>query len=229
MKHVTIGITDCSKFKNYHDWIAAEPNVEVIRLSHQDNNSAAVDSCDAVLLSGGEDVHPRYYNKVELLDLCDEIDERRDEFEWTVLDRTIKSTRPLLGICRGLQVVNVYLGGTLLPHIPRTGKFNHSRWETADRYHKVTVDANSRLGRIAGLDGEVNSAHHQAADIVAKPLVVNALSPDGIVEGLELIDPGDDRFLMLVQWHPERMNNLESNFSKKVKEAFIHAARNARR
>ena len=225
---VTIGITDCSKYDSYHKWIEGEENVEVIRLSHHENNLHDIAKCDGILLSGGEDVHPRFYNKEEYLELCQEIDESRDEFELKVLEYIEKNKLPLLGICRGLQVANVYFGGTLLPHIPAFGKFDHSKTETADRYHTIQVDPNSNLKEIVGtITGEVNSAHHQSADLIGKGLVANALSPDGIVEGLE--SPVlNDNFLLLVQWHPERMKDQESAFSKIIKQNFLKAVRNLR-
>lgn len=223
MKKITIGITDCGKFENYHRWFAQEQGVEVVRLSHHLKNLDEIKRCDGVVLSGGEDVHPRLYNKPELLDLCHEVDEPRDEFEWKVLDYTEENNIPLLGICRGLQVVNVHFGGTLLPHIPVSGKFDHSRTNTSDRYHRVQVDPNSLLKKITlSNEGEVNSAHHQAADRIGNGLVANALSPDGIVEGLERQNHNAS-FLLLVQWHPERMNDLESPFSKNIKQKFLEA------
>ena len=226
MKKIRIGITDCSKYENYYRWFAGEPGVEVLRLSHHDNNLEDIRKCDGIVLSGGEDVHPRYYNKKEYLELCDEIDEARDEFELKVLDYSEGHKVPLLGICRGLQIANVYLGGTLLPHIPALVKFDHSRTSLDDRYHTVQVDPNSLLKDAVGTtQGEVNSAHHQGADRIGKGLVTNALSSDGIVEGLERVRKSDEGFMLLVQWHPERMNDQESPFSKNIRQRFLDAVR----
>jgi putative glutamine amidotransferase len=222
-KKITIGITDCSKYNSYERWIKGD-TVNVIRLSQHENNLHDLEKCDGVILSGGEDVHPRLYNKGEYVEFCQEIDEKRDEFELRVLDYTEKKQVPLLGICRGLQIANVFFGGTLIPHIPAFGKFDHSRTESADRYHDVRVDANSQLSDIVGTSsGEVNSAHHQGADRVGKGLVANALSADGIVEGMERENPQHKSFLQLVQWHPERMKDQESAFSKNIKQSFLHA------
>lgn len=223
---LTIGITDCSKYPNYEKWFLQEPGVEVIKLSYKDNNLNDIERCEGIVLSGGEDMHPRFYNKLEYLEYCDEIDERRDEFEWKVLERTENSQLPLLGICRGLQVANVFFGGTLVPDIPAFGKFNHSKFPEKDRYHTVSVDHNSDLRKIAGIEiGEINSAHHQSAELVGKGLVVNAISPDGIIEGIERRKKDGKAWLQLVQWHPERMTDLQNPFSKNIKLAFLEAVR----
>ena len=226
-KKITIGITDCSKYANYESWILAESEVDVIKLGYGKNNAKEAERCDGILLSGGEDVHPRYYKKPEYQPYCSEIDEQRDAFEFAVLDQVEKHQLPLLGICRGLQVANVYYGGTLVPDIPSFGKFNHSRYTDKDRYHQIDVDPTSELFRITGVArGEINSAHHQSAELIAKGFVTNSLSADGVVEGIERKSSEGKPFLQLVQWHPERMTSLESPFSKKIKEAFINAVRN---
>jgi putative glutamine amidotransferase len=227
-RKVVIGITDCSKFANYERWIAIEV-VEVLRLSHHENNFNDAEKCDGIILSGGEDVHPRFYHKPEYLPYCHEIDERRDEFEWRVLEITEKKQLPLLGICRGLQVANVFFGGTLIPDIPAFGKFNHSRFPTEDRYHSILVDSTSALSKLVGWDtGEVNSAHHQSAELVAKGLVANAISPDGVIEGIERQEKEGKPFFQLVQWHPERMKDLHNPFSQNVKSGFLEAVKNNR-
>ena len=222
MAEKTIGITDCSRYENYQRWIALEKGVRVIKLSHVDNNFDDIRKCDGIVLSGGEDVHPRLYDKVDYMPRCQEVDEKRDEFEWKVLEYTEKNKLPLLGICRGLQIANVYFGGTLLPHIPDYGKFDHSRAGSSDRYHLIQVDPNSELRKMVdAVSGEINSAHHQAADRIGNGLVANALSPDGVVEGLERQNMNEGAFLLLVQWHPERMTDQQSVFSKKIKAKFL--------
>jgi putative glutamine amidotransferase len=225
-KKLVIGITDCGKFGNYKNWIESEPDTQVIRLSYHENNFSDIDRCNGIILSGGEDVHPRFYNRMEYLEFCDEIDEKRDEFEWKVMEQTEKLQLPLLGICRGLQMANVFFGGTLVPDIPTFGKFNHSRFPEKDREHEVQVDPYSELYKIAGPAGIVNSAHHQSAERVAKNLVTSAISPDAIIEGIERKDKKNYPYLQLVQWHPERMTDQESVFSKNIKLSFLKAVRN---
>ncbi len=229
MKKIVIGITDCSKYKNYEHWFHDDENVEVIKLSYHENNFDEIEKCNGIVFTGGEDVNPRLYNQPEFLMYCNpkDIDEKRDEFEWKIMQHTEENQRPLLGICRGLQFVNVFFGGTLVPDIAAFGKFNHSKFKGgADRIHNVEVDSNSLLYKIVGQHtGEINSAHHQSADMPGFGLVVNALSPDGIIEGMERKEPEVKSFLLLVQWHPERMADLEDIFSKNIKQNFLKVVR----
>src|SRR5687767_1201917 len=106
---VTIGITDCEKFDNYKTWFEQEPGVNVIRLSQKENNLDDIQKCAGIVLSGGEDVHPKFYNKPEFLSDCD-VNNERDSFEWKVLEQAQTKHLPLLGICRGLQITNVFFG-----------------------------------------------------------------------------------------------------------------------
>jgi putative glutamine amidotransferase len=226
MKKMKVAVTDCSKYDAYASWISSDGNIEPVKIGYDENSIAQLDQCDGIVLTGGEDVHPRYYGKPEYLHYChkEDVNEKRDELEFKVLDYSQKNRIPVLGICRGLQVANVYFGGTLIPDIPSFGKFNHSKSEGKDRYHQITIDPTSAFSKIAGTNaGEINSAHHQSAELVAPDLVCNAMSADGVVEGLEWKSGQGKPFLLLVQWHPERMTDQESVFSKNVKESFLEA------
>ncbi len=231
MDRITIGITDCGRYSNYANWIKTVQGVDVVKLSYHENNSSVIDQCNGIVLTGGQDVHPRYYNKMEYMDFykgtIPDIDEKRDAFEFSVLEYTQKNKLPVLGICRGLQLANVFFGGTLLLDIPAMVKRNHSKIrEGEDRYHTIAVTPGSALFKIAGTDtGVVNSAHHQSALMVAEDLTVTAVSEDGIIEALERQDFYTHSYLMLVQWHPERMNDLQSEFSLSIKNSFLEAGK----
>ena len=230
MKNIVIGISEGSRYFTYENWIKGEPGVEIIKLSYHQDNFNDVEKCDGILLSGGNDINPRLYNQPEFLAYCNpkDIDEKRDEFEWKIMQHVEENQKPLLGICRGMQFANVFYGGTLIPDIAAFGKFNHSKLEDAkDRNHTIEVDANSELYKITMQErGEINSAHHQAVDMPGFGLVANAMSPDGIIEGMERKDAKGKPFFLLVQWHPERMTNSESIFSKNIKRSFLDGVRN---
>lgn len=230
MKNLVVGIAAGRKYDNYLKWIQQGSAIEVIRLSHEDNNLGQLKRCDGVVISGGEDVHPSFYRKPEYGEKyqLDDFDIARDEFELEVIGYSSQLKLSMLGICRGLQIVNVFFGGTLIPDIPSYGKPHHTKYEEGkDRVHSVDVAKNSLLENIAGvLKGEVNSAHHQSVDTPGNGLVVNAVSADGIIEGLEREKKEGLPFLMLVQWHPERMSDQKSPFSKNIRESFLNSITN---
>jgi|ERR1051325_1133376 putative glutamine amidotransferase len=222
---ITIGITDCSKWKNYHDWFASE-DVKVIKLSPKQNNLSDLEKCDGVVLSGGEDVHPKYYGKPSYWkkrkELKLEVNEARDKFELKVIDKAVKSKKPILGICRGLQIANVYFKGTLIPDITGKTKTRHSKNEGYDQTHEIAVEDGSCLSAIINSEGGItNSAHHQSADKIGKGLKVTAKANDGTVEAIEWKNPKNKPFLLLVQWHPERMKEQESALAKNIRQEFL--------
>ena len=228
MKKLVIGMAAGRKYENYLKWIQQGPSIDVIKLCHEDDNLGQLKQCDGVVLTGGEDVHPRFYGKPEYENQyqLDDFDIARDEFEMQVIDLSQSRKLPLLGICRGLQIVNVFFGGTLVPDIPSFGKPDHTKYEEGrDRVHPINVAQGSFLQKVVGvLHGQTNSAHHQSVENSAEDLVVNATSSDGIVEGLERKKP-EDPFLLLVQWHPERMVDQHSPFSKNIRDSFIRSIR----
>ncbi len=230
MKKIVIGMGEGSNYLNYDNWLKNEPGVEIIKLSYHDDNFSEIEKCDGIVLTGGHDLNPRLYNQPDFLPYCDpnDMDEKRDEFEWKMMQYVEENQKPLLGICRGMHFINVFYGGTLIPDIPAFGKFNHGKFkEGSDREHEIIVDKTSQLYKIAGQEnGLINSAHHQAVDMPGFGLVATALSPDGIIEAMERKEPEGRSYLILVQWHPERMQNLESIFSKNIKASFLEAVRN---
>ncbi|TDG35174.1 gamma-glutamyl-gamma-aminobutyrate hydrolase family protein [Pedobacter changchengzhani] len=228
MGKIIIGVTDCSKFETYRNWIlTANKNIEIIKIGHQHDNFNEIEKCHGILLTGGEDVHPKFYNMEEYYPYCyeDDIDEKRDEFEFKILAYTEKNAIPILGICRGMQVANVFFGGTLIPDLTTWGKFNHGKMlDNADRYHEIQIDPSSWLNTILGVDiGFTNSNHHQSLAKIGKGFVVSALSKDGVAEALERFNPDQKSFALYVQWHPERMKDQNSPLSMKVLNAFIGA------
>ena len=174
----------------------------------------SVRRCDGVLLTGGDDVQPGLYAKAitpALQKTVHAADPQRDLFELMLLDEVFRQRKPLLCICRGHQILNVALGGTLLVDIQTQlpEAMNHSRTDRKDKIvHAVRVESGSLMARIGGRTVlGVNSSHHQAVAQIAKPLVATAVSKDGVIEAMEL-SPGATGllpYLLAVQFHPERL------------------------
>ncbi len=171
-----------------------------------DEARALFEQADGVMLTGGGDVNPARYHQSPHPTTYG-VDDARDELEIALARWAAEADKPLFAICRGIQVVNVALGGSLVQDIPELVPHalrhsgDHSR--RSEVLHTVRVETNSLLARLVGA-GEVgvNSFHHQAIDRLASGLVITARAPDGIIEGVEL--PGLRHFLA-VQWHPEDM------------------------
>lgn len=228
---LVIGITNtASRYSNYPEWIGSgDPDITTLCLAAGD--TASIDRCDGIVLSGGIDTHPRFYGSDELSypHAPDQFDEGRDEFELGVLRFALNKRLPVLAICRGMQLVNIALGGDLIQDVEAAGKHDHRRHGETDGMHEVQIVKNSLLHRITGQEtGVVNSAHHQALGNVAAPLTISAVSPDGIAEAAEWKEKEGKSFLLCVQWHPERLGRLqpENPCSKNIRTAFLEAAGN---
>jgi len=174
----------------------------------------AVRRCAGVMLTGGDDLDPKLYTRRLPPGVARTIQREspeRDAFELALVGEVIRQRKPILGICRGHQLLNVALGGTLFADIkvqlPQAR--DHCRTDRKTRLvHEVKCEAGSLMARIVGRDRlGVNSTHHQAVARIAKPLRATAVTDDGIIEGLELC--ADDRglvpYLLSVQFHPERL------------------------
>jgi len=229
MGNLIIGVTDGRLYENYASWISDYPGVEIIRLGYRHNNFDEIKKCTGIFLTGGEDIHPRWYHKPEYreLFLLNDFDEFRDEFEWKIVEYSQQNKMPVLGVCRGLQLANVFFGGTLIPDIPAFGKFNHGKKDGAPRNHSVIIDRNSDFYTLVGIEaGKINSMHHQSADRVAGELVATSFSPDGIIESLEWKNPSAKSYLSLVQWHPELMADQTSPLVANIKKDFLEKVKN---
>lgn len=223
---MTIGVTDTMgsehKFQKYITWLERPDNpIECKRLSYALDNIHELESCDGLLLTGGHDVDPSLYHGPVGHPRITSTDIRRDSFERKLLDRALERHIPVLGICRGLQLTNVHFGGSLLPDLEEAGYRSH-RCENWDCRHEIIVEKDSHLSGVIGETiGIVNSSHHQGVDSPASGLRVAARSADGIVEAMELDIPHP--FFHLVQYHPERMEDFENPFSKKLLDRFLQS------
>jgi putative glutamine amidotransferase len=192
-----------------------------------------IERCDAVLLPGsGADVDPSKYG-AQRHPKTNDPDPKRDTVDELLLQDAYNMRKPVLAICYGLQILNVYCTGSLIQHIEST--VNHAAGRKVPIAHSVAIEPESRLGHIlAGCNQEgqsgstalvipVNSSHHQAAEAVGDGLRAVARCPeDGIIEALEGISP--DHFVLAVQWHPERSADDDEG-SRAIFKALVEAAR----
>ncbi len=197
---------------------------------------ALLDGMDGLLLSGGSDLDPGYYGERPVPELGITIPER-DAFEMALLEHALRQKIPILGICRGMQVLNVALGGTLYQDLP--SQMDHMvllghrqetpKWQPT---HEVEVDGGSKVAEILGTDElKVNSYHHQAIKELASGLIAVAHAPDGVIEAVESGDLSK-RWAIGVQWHaeamrdagPEHRNLFEAHVCAAERYALRHAA-----
>ena len=169
------------------------------------------DKATGLVLCGGIDVAPERYGEATRPDTHVEVSLERDELEWSLLDLARERRLPVWAVCRGFQVVNVYLGGSLWQDLPsqHPSAINHSVTTTPETLvHTVEVEPSAPIGeRITGRDSRVNSRHHQAVKRLADGLVPVALSPDGLIEAA-VLERGD-WWVRGVLWHPENLIALD--------------------
>ncbi|WP_423405350.1 gamma-glutamyl-gamma-aminobutyrate hydrolase family protein [Faecalibacterium prausnitzii] len=174
-------------------------------------------TCDGLLLPGGGDMDPKFYGQARI-PACGEPNLLRDAAEPLLLRAFLAADKPVLGICRGIQVMNAVLGGDLYQDIKPFEHLPHNdHWA---KVHTVTVRRGTLLSRILWQDTVlVNSQHHQAVDRVAPGFTLAALSEDGIVEAIE---KPDARFCLGVQWHPEWLSDADPAMQS-LFDAFVNA------
>ena len=210
-------------------------DLKVVRLNHEYVNAVVkaggvpvivgnsfgldelIEVADGLLLTGGVDVDPARFGQ-EILNDTVHIDQDRDALELQLIEKYWKTGKPALAICRGLQVLNVAFGGTLIQDIPTWCGATH----TAGAEHPVAVREGSLLNRLTGgTELMVNSYHHQAVKELGKGLEIMAYSEDGLIEGVYM---PESKFVLGVQWHPERISEVDEQ-AQKLFAAFVDACR----
>lgn len=182
---------------------------------------AALDAVEGLVFTGGEDIDPSLFGELPH-PRATPPNRRRDALEVKLTHLAQRRRMPTLALCRGIHIMNVALGGTLIQDIPSQWKSDtaHPRSsQPAQRVHRVDLDPDSRLARMIGASTlAVNSSHHQAIQRVADALRVTGESPDGIIEAVESVDT--DWWMVGVQWHPEDLTATEEDWDRRIFAAF---------
>jgi putative glutamine amidotransferase len=226
---VTAGIRpdgDTSRVRLTAAYVTALENAGLIPLivpplSNPDAASAILDSVAGLVLTGGEDVDPARYGE-KRHEKVRSINPARDATEAALIREAKERGTPVLAICRGIQILNVALGGSLVQDIPSQceTKIAHDEESARDsRTHEITVEPDSLIAAAVGTEHlTVNSFHHQSVKRVADGMRVTARSPDGIIEGIESTD--EDWWVMAVQWHPEEMTDSAEPWDRGLFQSF---------
>lgn len=217
-------------YGNYGKWLKiADPEVEWMDMYNISLDSALLlmDKCSGLLISGGPDVYPGRYGQAYDTIRCGKIDYRRDTLEFDLIKKALEMKVPILGICRGEQILNVYMGGSLYVDIPSDYDTSvHHRCPDFDTcFHLIRIKPESLLNKICNINScLVNSSHHQAVNRLAEGFEVMARDEEGLTEAIGWSDPQNHPFLLGVQWHPERMDTTTA-LSVPIAREFIKHAR----
>lgn len=200
----------------------AGADVKWIELDDIEKAVAEALSCDGLLLPGGADINPKMYGE-EKSEKCGTPNEIRDNAEPVIFREFLKTNKPILAICRGIQLINVCNDGTLFQDIKDVQKCKHMDFfSRAGSIHTVSIDKNSMLYGILESDKiNVNSMHHQAINKVGEGFIVSAQSEDGFTEAIEL---QNHPFCIGVQWHPEHMSKKSAE-QRKIFSFFVSACK----
>jgi putative glutamine amidotransferase len=225
-----IAVTSCRRPVDYDAAVRKAGGTPWVPVIDVDWPEDVLGQVDGLLLTGGDDIDPAFFG-AEPHPSYEPAEPGRDAYELALTRRALASQVPVLAICRGLQVLNVATGGTLIQDIPSQyqGALNHAGQAGAAMAHPVAVTPGSRLDAMlhpyaAGGPVMVNSRHHQAVEVLGEGLVVTATAPDGIIEGIEATGAA---FCVGVQWHPESF--VRSHEFDAIFAAFIAACRSERR
>ncbi len=216
--------------ENYHNWLLRyDKTIEWVELYGMSVDSAltVARGCNAVLITGGEDVFPGIYGKIDDTARCGSFDRYRDSLEIALIRQAVENKQPLFGVCRGEQIINVALGGTLIIDIPSDYDTTviHRQKDWRHCYHTVFLNKKSLLYEISKVVSDtVASNHHQGIEKSGTGLFVSARAADSLPEAVEWSASKNKSFLMAVQWHPERMP-YEHPLSKPLAIKFLKEAK----
>jgi len=232
VKPLTIALSKgypVDSYQNYYQWIASgDSTTKVIEMYNRSLDEALteLENCEALIVTGGEDLYPGEYGKEIDTARCGRFDFKRDTLEFALIKKALDLGIPIFGICRGEQILNVAMGGSLIIDIPSDHdtivKHRIKDWKNC--YHDVIIEPGTKLAWASNVtSGKVTSNHHQAVDKLSDVFKVSAQASDGIIEAIEWKDPEGKSFLMAVQWHPERMRK-DNPLSWNLLELLLHEA-----
>ena len=211
---------------NLLNWLQhADPDVSIVNMYTVSEDSIAwfLGRADGILISGGPDVNPALYGKGDEIERCGEIDYRRDSLEFRMISHAMENDVPLIGICRGNQIMNVFNRGSLIIDIPtdRDTLYSHR----LKGKHPVRIVEGTLLSEIIIPDsGMVNSRHHQAVEMLAPGFIASAYASDGIIEAIEPAGLSVHPFILGIQWHPESMvGDPDTAFALPLARSFMQA------
>ena len=210
--------------KNYINWITDE-NVIILDAYTIKNTDSILKLADGIILTGGEDINPLEYNNTTNLKVCGDINYKRDTLERKLFDFALENKIPLIGVCRGMQMMNVASGGTLYGDIPTEIGTEVIHRNNGEVYHEIALcDTSTLIFPIETDTIMVNSWHHQGLKIMPNHLRVIARSFDGLAEAI-VMDKSIHPFMIAVQFHPERLGKdnvihqtIRDNFFKEMKK-----------
>ena len=216
----------------YADWLLRhESNLEYFYMYPLGIDSALklLETCDGLLVTGGEDVFPGNYGKIDDTARCGRFDRYRDSLEFALIYLAKENKIPIFGVCRGEQILNISQGGTLYIDIPTDfdSTVAHRQPNWARGYHPVWLVDNTLINNICGEfdQRDVVSRHHQGIEILGDNLVITAYAADSMPEAIEWKSITEHPFLMAVQWHPEAMDTLHPLSEPLAKQFLMEATK----
>lgn len=218
-------------YLQYKNWLLSiNTDLEIINLFGLSYDKALeeLSKCNGLVLSGGPDVNPAFFGKEDERNLC-EIDDKRDTLEFKAIEFALNRKMPILAICRGMQIFNISQGGTLITDLKtfHPSNIEHQCKLKDTCFHLVKINSCNTLPELNNAKNLlVNTNHHQAVDKIASSLKPYCYSEDGIVEAYEWKEPSDKSFLIAVQWHPERLSNVNTELSDNLAKIFLKEVEN---
>jgi len=215
----------------YSDWLLRQDSsVMLYNLYPMGIDSAikVLEMCNGLLLTGGRDVFPGNYGKIDDTARCGSFDRYRDSLEFALIDLAVSNNMPVFGVCRGEQILNISQGGTLYIDIPTDFDtiVKHRRKDFSRTYHPVRVVNNTLLSTTVGKtrQGDVVTSHHQGIEKLGSTLEISAYTSDNFPEAIEWKNKTGKGFLMAVQWHPEAAPDSLLELSTPLAEKFLYEA-----